>query len=52
MYLDDGRDELLEEAGELEEGGPEVVQQVDQQPLDVAPCVCLGRNGVAGCGLV
>jgi hypothetical protein len=38
-YLDDGRDELLEEAGELEEGGPEVVQEVDEQPLDVRACI-------------
>lgn len=35
--LDDGRDELLQEAGQLEEGGPEVVQQIDEQALDVAP---------------
>ena len=42
--LDDGRDELLEE-GELEEGGPVVVDEVDEEPLDVgAVLVLIGHD--------
>ena len=38
--LDNGRDELLQE-GELQEGRPVVVDEVDEQALDVGPVLVL-----------
>ena len=42
--LDDGRDELLQEAVDLEQRRPEVVHEVDEQPLDVRAVVVLVRH--------
>ena len=39
--LDDGCDELDEESGDLEERGEEVVEEVDEQPLDVRSILIL-----------
>ena len=49
--LDDGRDEAPQEAGNFEQRGPEVVEAVDQQALDVGPArdavvSRLGPNGL------
>mmetsp|Transcript_45800 Transcript_45800/g.76350 ORF Transcript_45800/g.76350 Transcript_45800/m.76350 type:complete len:294 (-) Transcript_45800:1235-2116(-) len=43
-HLDDGRDELHQEAGHLQEAREEVVEEVDQQALDVGPVVVLIRH--------
>ena len=42
--LDDGRDELLEEAGDLEEGGEEEIEEIDDQAFYVRPVVVLARR--------
>ena len=42
--LDDGRDEAAQEARDLEQRRPEVVEAVDQQALDVGPVVVLVRH--------
>lgn len=39
--LDDGSDELLEEALDLKQTGPEVVEEVENQTLDVRTIVIL-----------
>lgn len=39
--FDDGSDELLQEAVVLDERGPEVVEEVDQQTLDVGAVMVL-----------
>jgi len=39
-YLDDGCDELVDDVV-LQQVGPEVLHEVDQQPLDVGPIVIL-----------
>ena len=43
-HLDDGRDELHQEARHLEQAGVEVVQEVHDEPLDVRPVVVLVRH--------
>ena len=48
--LDDGRDEAPQEAGNLEQRGPEVVEAVDEQALDVGPA-CDGDDTVVANGL-
>ena len=40
-YLHNGSDELLEESRDLQQGGPEVVQEVDEEPFDVRTIVVL-----------
>ena len=42
--LDDGGDELLQETGHVEKGGPEVMEEVDDQALDVRAIVILIRH--------
>ena len=44
QHLDDGRDELQQEAGHAQQGGVEVVQEVHDQALDVAAVVVLVRH--------
>jgi hypothetical protein len=39
--LDDGGNELLEESGDVQEGWPEVVKEIDNQTLDVRTIVIL-----------
>jgi hypothetical protein len=40
-HLDDGGDELLKKVGDLQEIGPEVVDKVDDQTLNMAPVMVL-----------
>ena len=42
--LDDGRDEDLQKARDLQQTRPEVVQKVDDQSFDVTPVVVLIRH--------
>ena len=46
--LDDGRDEAPQEARDLEERGPEVVEAVDEQALDVGPALVRGASTARG----
>lgn len=43
-YLDDGSDELIQEVGNLQQGGVEVVQKVDDKTLDMRTVVILIRH--------
>jgi len=43
-YLDDGCDELVDDVV-LQQVGPEVLHEVDQQPLDVGPIMILVVKG-------
>jgi hypothetical protein len=39
--LNNGCDELFQEAINAQQGGPEVMEEVDQQPLDMRPVMIL-----------
>ena len=49
-YLDDGRDELLQE-GVLQQRRPVVVEEVDQQPFDMGAVLILS-GGVKGNNMI
>ena len=49
-YLDDGRDELLQE-GVLQQRRPVVVEEVDQQPFDMG-AVSILSGGVKGNNMI
>jgi len=47
-HSDDGSNELDEEIGEFEKRGIEVVEEVDDEPLDVRTIVVLKSNVTKG----
>lgn len=55
FYFDNGSDELLQECV-LQQGGPVVVEEVDEQTFDVGSVLILepheGRLTIAGCCVV
>ena len=44
LDLDDGGGELLEEARNIKEAGPEVVEEVDHEALGVGPAKVRGHT--------